>query len=249
MEAMAKRRWVRWILVLLGAPALIGLLLSLQKVRDEEGLVHSSRNLKAISLALRNYHEAYGQFPPATTRNQRGEPLLSWRVLLLPFLDNDNLYRQFKFDEPWDSKHNKPFSDTGPPRFYYSAWAQDDPFYTTHYQALVGPGTAFERDGLTLHDFPDGLENTILVVEAAQPVPWSKPEDLTYDPTKPLPPLGGLFRKPVYFLGLEVKRQPGFVAGFADGQTRFIAADTDEGIIRALITRNGGEQVDPGKLK
>jgi len=81
---------------------------------------------------------------------------------------------------------------------------------------------------LTREDFPDGLSATILIVEAAEPVPWPKPEELPYDPKKPLPKLGGLF-------------SDGFYAAFADGKVRFIRRDTDEKLIRAMITRNGGE--------
>lgn len=123
----------------------------------------------------------------------------------------------------------------------------DDPGLT-RYQLFVGPGTAFERDGLTLEDIPDGLAETILVVEAGEPVPWSKPVDLVYSPDDALPPLGGVFSKPIKWLDYEIKRKPGFVAAFADGSTRFIGHDVDEKVIRSLITRNGGETVDWSKV-
>jgi len=97
---------------------------------------------------------------------------------------------------------------------------------------MVGPGTAFERPGLTLQDFPDGLSETILVVEAKVAVPWSKPVDLTYHPNDPLPKFGGRFSRST----------PCFAACFADGSTVSIASDTDEKIIRAFITRNGSEK-------
>jgi hypothetical protein len=117
----------------------------------------------------------------------------------------------------------------------------------TRYQVLVGPGTAFERDGLTWDDLPDGLANTLVVVEAGEPVPWSKPADLAYDPNGPLPPLGGPFSKPVHALCYEVGRSRGFNACFADGSTRFLRSTTAEQTLRALITRNGGERVSlPG---
>jgi hypothetical protein len=128
------------------------------------------------------------------------------------------------------------------------AYTPEEEISLARYQVFVGPGTAFERDGLTFEDFPDGLANTILVVEGGEPVPWSKPAELAYDPAKPLPALGGLYTKPVHFLGYEVRRKPGFNALFADGTVRFIPSDTDETIIRALITRNGGELVDLSKL-
>src|SRR5262249_51975971 len=104
------------------------------------------------------------------------------------------------------------------------------------YQLIRGPGTAFEDPaGVSLFDFPDGRKQTLLVVEAGEPVLWTKPADLPYDPTGPLPKLGGLFAG-------------GFHATFADGTGRFIPAKTGEGTKRALITRNGGEPVDRDRL-
>jgi hypothetical protein len=106
--------------------------------------------------------------------------------------------------------------------------------WLTFYRAFVGGGAAFDRGkplALTEANFPDGLDKTILVVEAGEAVPWPKPEELDYDPGKPLPKLGGTF-------------PDGFYAAFADGEARFIRRGTDERVIRALITRNGGEKVE-----
>jgi hypothetical protein len=191
-------------------------------------------------MALRSYHEVNGKLPPAVVSRKDGQPLYSWRVLLLPYLDQDSLYKQFKLDEPWDSPHNKPLSGETP-RCYVPAGGGMDGPGLTRYQVFVGPGTAFERPGLTWADFPAGPENTILVVEAAEPMPWSKPVDLHYRPDKPLPSLG-VYSKPVHFLCYELWRKPGFNACFGDGATRFISSETDEKTIRAFITRSGGEK-------
>jgi hypothetical protein len=98
----------------------------------------------------------------------------------------------------------------------------------THYQVLVGPGTAFERPGLGLRlaDCPRGADQTILVVEAADPVPWTRPEDLPYAPDGPLPKVGGLLGK-------------GFHAMFADASVRWIEAEQQESALRTLVPRNG----------
>jgi hypothetical protein len=203
--------------------------------------------MRGIGVALQSYHEVYGELPPAVVRDKDGKPLYSWRVALLPFLEENQLYTQFKLDEPWDSEHNKRFLEPTPHCYRPHLGGNDAPGLT-RYQVLVGPGTAFERDGLTWDDFPDGLSNTLLMVEAGAPVPWAKPADLTYDPARPLPPLGGAFGKPVHFLCYELWRNPGFIAGFADGSARFIRSDTAEKTIRGLITRNGGEKVDASRL-
>ena len=200
-----------------------------------------------IGLALHDYHDANGHLPPAVVYGKDHKPLYSWRVLLLPFLQEGQLARQFKLDEPWDSPHNKKLLGEIP-RCYRQILGEPDAPGQTHYQVLVGPGTAFERDGLTLLDFPDGTADTIVVVEAAESVPWTKPADLAYDPVKPLPALGVGFGKPVHFLCYEVNWRPGFTACFADGSRRFIYSSTEEKTIRSLITRNGGEKINWSKL-
>jgi hypothetical protein len=210
--------------------------------------VYSASNLKQIGWALLHYHETYGKLPPAVVTDQQGRPLYSWRVLLLPFVEQPTLYNEFRLDEPWDGPHNKALL-AKMPTCYMPAWKDVGPSFATSYQVFVGPGTAFERPGLTWADFPDGLAETVLVVEAGRPVPWSKPEDLSYDPYGPLPPLGGVFSQPVHFLCYEVGRRPGFNACFADGTVRFLRGDADERTLRALITRNGGEPVDPASLE
>lgn len=243
-----RRRWA-----LLGVAALFCLCFCLlafpvQKVSDCDASVQSLVSLRAIAAALHNYHAAFRKLPPAVVRDKEGRPLYSWRVLILQYLDEDEVYLRFKSDEPWDGPHNRALL-AQTPRCYLPAGGGDDGPGLTRYLAFVGPGTAFERDGLRWADFPDGLSSTLLVVEAAEPVPWSKPADLAYDPAKPLPPLGGAFTKPVYYLGIEVGRREGFAACFADGSTRFVDARTDEATLRALITRNGGEKVDVSKLE
>jgi hypothetical protein len=235
------------ILLVVGAAALaLSCVLAipcLQQVRDGEGWSSSAHRLHYIVEALRGYHESYGRLPPPVVRDKDGRPLYSWRVALLPFLEQD-LYKRFRLDEPWDGPHNRELlAETL--RCYVPVLGGKDGPGLTRYLAFVGPGTAFERDGLTWDDFPDDPANTILVVEAGTPVPWSKPVDLPYAPGQPLPPLGAGYTKPVHFLCYEVTRRAGFNAGFGDGSVRFLRADTDEATLRALITRNGGEKVRP----
>ncbi|HZY84866.1 MAG TPA: DUF1559 domain-containing protein [Gemmataceae bacterium] len=248
---MSRRRlFLVMVVVALVVVCCLVLLPCAQKVRDGESWVGSAVSVKRIAQAFQNYHEVNGRYPPAVVRDKDGRALYSWRVLLLPYLERDQLYREFRLDEPWDSPHNQTLLTRMPScytaAFFGTPGAEQG---LTHYQVLVGPGTAFEREGLTEADFPDGLANTLFVVEAARPVLWTQPTDLTYDPDSPLPPLGGPFTKPVHFLCHEVWRKPGFNAGFGDGSTRFISSKTDEAVLRALITRNGGERVDLSRLE
>jgi hypothetical protein len=240
----------RWSFVVFGAIGFLLLLLffpCIQRIRDGERYAYSVYNMRQIGYAIQSYHDANGHLPPAVVRDKEGRPLYSWRVLILPYIEEAHLYEKFKYDEPWDSPHNLPLSQLTP-RCYIPPFGEKDPDIT-RYQVFIGPGTAFERPALTLDDFPDGLENTILVVESSEPVIWSKPVDLTFDPDKPLPGLGSGISKPIRFLCRDVGRRPGFAAAFGDGSVRFIRSSTEEIHIRAIITRNGGEKVDVSSLE
>ena len=79
-----------------------------QSIRDDEGWQYSAANLNQIGLALHSYHEVYGRLPPAVKLGKDGALLYTWRVLLLPFLEQQYRFCQFNFDEPWDGPHNKP---------------------------------------------------------------------------------------------------------------------------------------------
>ncbi len=230
---------------LLTVPVLLmGLLFpAVSKVREAAARAQSTNNLKQIALGMHAYESAYNRFPPAGSRGLPGmpgwpgrpsdKPLLSWRVALLPFIEHQQLYLQFHQNEPWDSPHNKALLPLIP-KVYLQPGEQPTSEGLTRYQVFVGPGTAFEDrpQGVRILDFSDGTSNTLLVVEAANGVPWTKPEDLPFDPNGPLPPLGGQFR------GI-------FLAAYADGACKPVPRDTPEATLKALITRNGGEIVTP----
>jgi len=175
-----------------------------------------------------------GRFPPAAIR-KGGKPLLSWRVGILPFLDEKALYERFHLDEAWDSAHNQALQNEMP--LVYAPVARNDAApYSTYYQGFVGPGALFDgEEGTRLADVTDGLAWTLMILEAAQPVPWTKPEDVPYDEAKPLPKLGGQFADGVY-------------VGFADGCARFLSRNVAPETLRALITRSDGKVVTFDKL-
>lgn len=182
---------------------------------------------------MQNYHSEHGKLPPAVVYGKNGEPLYSWRVLLLPFIEQDALYQEFRLDEPWDSPHNLQLLPRMPATFAAPGRkAAKMPPYHTVCHVFVGPGAAFEgREGLRLpDDFPDGTSNTVLIIEAGAPVPWTEPDDLTYAPDGPLPELPGLFRD-----GIRV--------GLADGSMRWLPKGTREPELRDFITRNGGDRI------
>ena len=189
-----------------------------------------------MNLAFFNYEDVHGHLPPAAVCGPDGQPLLSWRVLLLPYIEEEKLFNEFHLDEPWDSEHNLPLLDRMP-KSYAAPWTKYvavPPNHTT-LKVFVGPGTPFEPSvqlKFTDADFPDGRENTLLFVEDGDPVPWTKPDDIAFDPNLPLK-VRGLFRD-------EMR------ATAANGLTyRYIRHDCDEAALRAAVTRNGGERVPP----
>jgi hypothetical protein len=175
-------------------PVAVGLLLpAVQKVREAAARVSDANNLKMIGLAFHNYHDTMGKLPSPAWGMENGVPTakggLSWRVALLPFLEQENLYRQFKLDEPWDSDHNKKLIPLMP-KVYMTPRAPAEPGMT-YYKVFVGGGAAFTagREARFPASFPDGMSNTILVAEGGDPVVWTKPDDFAFDPKGPLPDL------------------------------------------------------------
>ncbi len=197
------------------------------KIKIAMARTRSANNLKQILLAMHNYHSAVGEFPAAAIVDKNGKSLLSWRVSLLPYLEQDALYKAFKLDEAWDSNHNKKLLAQMPKVF-------GEKVPKTHYRAFVGDGAGFEgKKGLKLTDFTDGTSNTLLFVEAVDPVEWTEPEEFEYAEKKALPKLGG------------TPFENGFHIGMADGSVRFMSINSAEKTLRAIITRNGGEVLDP----
>jgi prepilin-type processing-associated H-X9-DG protein len=206
------------------------------KVRQAAERMRSQNNLKQIALAMHNYHDTFGTFPANAIYSKDGKPLLSWRVAILPFIEQDALYRQFHLDEPWDSPHNKELLKQMPPVYAPVQGKKAEP-YTTFYQGFVGDGAFFEgKEGIRIADITDGTSNTILVVEAGESVPWSKPADLPFAANNPVPKLGAFYPN-------------GFNAAFCDGSVHFLSRTIEEAVLRALITRNGGEVIDFNKLE
>jgi RNA polymerase sigma factor (sigma-70 family) len=181
-----------------------------------------AQSMMRIIEAMHAHHDDQGSLPPAALCDGKDKPLLSWRVALLPYLDEEDLHKSFKLDEPWDSEHNKKLLDKMPAVF-------GDQGNETVYQVFVGPDTAFEgAKPKQFGDIKDGTGHTILLAVASQPVPWTKPADLPYLADKLLPKLGGQFKE-------------GFHVASADGAVFFVPRTFNEKTLRALITIAGGE--------
>ncbi len=226
------------------AGASLGLLLpAMQAAREAARRAVCTNNLKQIGLAFHNFAADNPRLPPAAIAGSDGKPLLSWRVALLPYLGETALYRQFKQDESWDSPTNAKLV-AAMPRVFACQSGPKPPVGSTFYRAIVGKRAAFEgTKGLTLKDFADGADKTLLVVESADAVPWTKPDELALsdDPSHPIAGLAAPHNG-------DGGGPPGMVALFADGSVRFLPGKLDARTLNALATRNGGESVDPSSF-
>jgi hypothetical protein len=201
------------------------------KVREAAARAQSQNNLKQIAIALHNYHDVHGSLPPAAVVDKKGKPVLSWRVLILPYIEQNDLYQKFKLDEPWDSPNNIKLIDQMP-KVYALPTPTKAKANETHYRVFVGNGSAWDYlKGSKLQEFIDGTSNTIVVVTAADAVPWTKPDELEFDPEKDMKKLLGFFESSVCNVAL------------GDGSVRSLSKSIAAKTLNALITRGGGEVI------
>ena len=200
-----------------------------------------SNNLKQMAIAFHCDCDAHqGRLPLAAICDPTGKPLLSWRVAMLPYVEHQNLYQQFKLNEPWDSPANKPLLAQMPKVYanpgrvqpgdtttYYRVFATLDPTSTPKPPWTMPVAGRGVPQTWSLGALPDGTSNTILIVEAEEGVPWTKPDELIYDPKKPLPALS------YFFNGVSN-------VAMADGSVRLLPKTVSEKTLRNAITMDDG---------
>ena len=206
----------------------------LKQARDAASRSQGANNLKQIALAMHSYYDVNKGFPTMATYDKKGTALLSWRVHILPYLEQTHVYQQFKLDEPWDSEHNKKLIPLMP-EVYKAPYATKAAMNgETVYLLPVGPTTIFPgKKGIKFQDITDGTSNTILIVEAAEKsaVIWTKPDDWKFNPQDPL-------------AGLVDSARKSFTVAIADGSVRSLPTNIDPKTLAALFTRGGGEVVN-----
>jgi hypothetical protein len=219
------------------APVAVALLLpAVQAAREAARRMEGSNNLKQIALAMHNFHDTYKAMPAGYSADDDGKALLSWRVHILPFIEEAALYDQFHLDEPWDSPHNKELI-AQMPEIYSAPGSSAEPGMT-NYLGIGGADGFFvrpmngEKFGVRFADITDGTSNTIMTVEAPDEsaVIWTKPGDFAPNQEEPTRGLLGL-------------RPGGFQVALGDGSVRFIAAAIDSNLLKGLFTKAGGEVV------
>lgn len=253
---------VAGILFLLCAGGGLAIYLAASKVSGAAERMTSSNNLKQISLGCLNYQDRYDGMP-TDSYGPDGKALLGWRVHILPYMEEDGLYQQFKLNEPWDSPNNIKLLNQMP--MVYATPAERHgkaPRGTkTYYRGFTSAGAAFAPvgagrpvpnpggppgkggidpfvllpppRGIRTTQVSDGTTNTILAIEAGEAIEWTKPGDLDASPGKPFPPVGGIRPK-----------ADEFVVVMMDGSTRSLKKTKPEAELRALITCAGNEPVN-----
>ena len=223
------------------APITVALLLpAVQATRTAAQRVQTSNDLRQIGLGLHNYNSVNGAFPAPYSTDSSGKPLLSWRVHVLPFIEQESLYKEFHLDEPWDSPHNLKLVEQMPDA--YTSAAADPTGGKTTVLGVAGKGGLFEATkgnqprspkGLSLAAITDGTSNTIAVVEAPEQfaVTWTKPDD--FDAS-----VGNAAQK-------LCENRPGFNVLFCDGRVTYLATAIDKRILAGMFTTNGREPVPP----
>lgn len=208
---------------------------TVRQAQEEARRNHCSNNLKRIGLAMHDYHAARGHFPAAYSIGKDGKPLLSWRVQILPYLDQQGLYDQFRHDEPWDSPHNKALIPRMPD--FYACPNEDRTTIAegkTTYLTPRGENTIFPGSkSIKIQEILDGTASTLLVIDAGAKlaVTWTEPVDWDVPAEPNMHDLFG-------------HHGEGTNAVFADGAVRFIRGPIPPAIFHGLTTRNAGEVIN-----
>ncbi len=223
-------------LLLGGLGAIVGVVGGYFGFRGYEGArdrMKDQNNMKQIGLAFHSQHDSTGRMVAPFAQDTRVgiNRELSFRVGLLPYIEQEHLYRQFDTAQAWDSPKNRPLSNTAIST-YTSPYGAERASTQTPYRVFYGGGALFDEKGgpVRFAEVTDGLSNTIMFVHAAEQVPWAEPRELLYNPNGPLPQLWS-------------KDMPGTHVVLADGSVRFVRKTVSERTLRSLITKSGGEFV------
>ncbi len=190
-------------------------------------------NIKNISLGLLNYEQANGHLPPPYVADENGKPMHSWRVLILPFTEHNDLFKAYSFDEPWDGPNNINLLSQMPTFYCCPACGEPSKGFC-HYAAIAGPDTAWQVEPLTLDSIEAGTSKTLMVCETLQGIPWTQPTDLTPNEfIKQAKKLASSRKK----IGHHSEENQMVNLGFADGHVESILVPSEANVFESLASR------------
>jgi len=230
--------------ILLCGLCLLALVLSVLDFPEPFRRAACVNNLRQIVLAMHNYRHDYGCFPPAYIADSNGKPMHSWRVLILPYLEEKALYQAYDFSEPWDGPSNRKLAQEQP--YEYRCPTSDSRrggSPRTDYVAVSGPKTAWANErAIKVQEIPDGASNTIILVEIADSdINWMEPRDLSFEEavrgsgvSSHHPRGNGYFYHDTLVVNVAL----------ADGRVQTLPQGLPSEVLEALLTIDGGETVD-----
>jgi hypothetical protein len=242
-----RRRGIRLTTLMVGVLVVgggIGVLVrGVHQAREAARDAQCVSNLKQIGLALLNYREVYGCFPPAYIADADGKPMHSWRVLICPFMESSSFYNSYNLAQPWDSLSNRKVLGWYQPNFYECP-TRGAKRGLTSYVMIVGPNTvAPGAHSIKLEDIRDGADRSICVAEVGDvDIPWGEPRDLDAgtmswvinDSSRP---------------SISSLHPRGPAVLLADGFVRRLGRTQPAATLKALTTISGGEAVDLDQLR
>ncbi len=226
--------WIEVLVVTVVVALLIALLLPAFQQPHPRPRSRCKNNLKQIGLALHNYAETYGAFPPAYTVDANGKPLHSWRTLILPFIDQAPLYAKIDLTKPWDDPVNAEAAKAIPDYIYGCPNVTVPPGFTV-YLAVAGSGSCFQPgQPRPFSEITDGLSHTLMVIEVTklQAVHWMAPQDADETLILSL----GKAAKDLHHTG-------GMHGLLGDGSVRFLSVNLAPETWKGLCTVAGKEQL------
>jgi hypothetical protein len=199
------------------------------------------KKLITLVKGLLLYEDRYGHFPPAVIRSETGEPLYSWRVAILPFIDEERIHDEFRLSEPWNSEHNKKFISKMPDVYAGLGPKESTQDGRTQFLAPVANGCVYEpgKDSkpTTFDQITDGVSVTVVIVHLPlqKPVTWTSPEDWNVDFENVKPSLFDDTRGET-------------LAAFCDGSCKPLTSDLSDTDLEALLTKSANDRAEGFKF-
>lgn len=199
------------------------------KAREAAQRVASANNLRQIGLGIHMYHDFNQSFPNGYVGGaNNSKPMHSWRTQILPYVEEENLFRQVDQQKPWNDPVNSLLSM--PISFYKSQADKANDGQFTNYVAIVDKEAVFfPGKAVHLRDVTDGTSNTIIVIEVVgSQIPWAEPRDMSIDQA-----INTIKNSPTPTVNVLT----------ADGAVHPISRELPVDQLRAMMTRQGGETV------